>query len=424
MRLQTFAAAFALAAFLAVASSPAWGQDGASWLRTRSASTVLNPNLSVIADFVGQAGPREDGDANRFALRETEIGLQAAVDPFARADFFVGLHEGESAELEEGYITLLALPWGLQARGGKFLPNVGRLNMVHNHELPQVDRPLVLRQFLGEEGLNETGLEASRIFAPFGLYTEVSFAVLNGLGGAHGHADEEDETVFVQARDENGNPLTDSGGNPVFREVPVHAADEEAPRTLRSFGHVARLRFYKDLTEAANIEWGVSGALHQPEAREQRRVGGADVTVRWRPPAQGLYRSFLWRTEVLASRRALEESLDAAGAVTAPARTLDRRGGYSYVEVQPARQWRFGVRSDYAEDPEAADEVFVLEDGSTRQVKRSITRALSPYVTFTMSEFSRLRAQVTAARLPSGEDEHRGFLQWTVVLGPHGAHPF
>jgi hypothetical protein len=53
-----------------------------------------------------------------------------------------------------------------------------------------------------------------------------------------------------------------------------------------------------------------------------------------------------------------------------------------------------------------------------------ITRAVAPYATFTLTEFNRFRIQWTRKDLPGNGKENLGFLQWTVVLGPHGAHAF
>jgi hypothetical protein len=230
-------------------------ESGTSWMRTRTLANVLNPNLSVIADMTANSGPMNDAKSNRLSLRETEIGFQASVDPYARADFFVALPEGEAVELEEGYVTLLSLPWGLRARGGKFLANFGRMNIIHGHELPQVDRPLVLSSFLGEEGLNDAGAEVSRVFSPFGVFAEVSYGVLNGLGKA-----ETPEAVTTTVTDTSGNNVT----------VAVHRpAASGAQRTARNFAQVGRVRLYQDLTDTMNFEIGASGVLPQQPMPQQ-----------------------------------------------------------------------------------------------------------------------------------------------------------
>src|SRR3989338_6691604 len=73
------------------------------------ASNWLNPNVSVIGWFQGEAGRRhghgtEDPPA-AFTMKEAELGFQAVVDPYARADFFASFTGEGEAELEEGYLT-------------------------------------------------------------------------------------------------------------------------------------------------------------------------------------------------------------------------------------------------------------------------------------------------------------------------------
>lgn len=387
-----------------------------SWIRSRmlggASGNAFNPNISVIGDFVGNAGPMGDSKANKFSLREAELGLQATVDPYARADFFVAFPDGEKVELEEGYLTLLALPFGIRARGGKFLANFGRLNMIHSHELPQVNAPLALTAFLGAEGLKDTGVEISRSFAPLGIFTEISYSLLNGLG-----AEEEAEAVTTNVTDVNANVTT----------VTVKTDAAAAPRRGNSFAHVSRIRFYQDLTDATNVELGFSGALHEPqEGKKQAKLGGVDFTLRWKPVKEGLYHSFIWRSEFLYSARRLPAARDVlTGAIATPERELCRRGAYSYVEIQPLQRWKFGLRGDYVESPEAQNTVITYPDGSTRTFEVSTTRALAPYITFTLSEFNRLRLQYEYQNTSTArENEHRVFLQWTFILGAHGAHPF
>lgn len=384
--------------------------EGSSWLRSNTAN-ALNPKISVIADFVGQSGTGGDPSQTEdgFHLREVEIGIQADIDPYARADFFIGgmNDEGASPELEEGYITLMALPLGFQARGGKFRANFGRLNMVHPHELPQVDSPLVLDAFLGEERLTSTGFEVSRLFSPFGLYTEATYALLQDLGNA-----KEQDPVTTTVIDADGHPVS----------VAVEQEESAPAQRLRNFAQVAKLRFYADMTETANVDAGVSGALHEPKDVggadphdfDRKRFGGVDLTLRWKPLAQGTSRSVLWRTEGFYTDQSLAPVTNAVdGSIEEPATRINRRGAYSYIEVQPAKRWRVGIRGDYSEDPE-------VRDSSTPH----ITRAVAPYVGFTLSEFNRFRVQWTRKDLPQGQTENLGYLQWTIVLGPHGAHAF
>ncbi len=190
---------------------------------------------------------------------------------------------------------------------------------------------------------------------------------------------------------------------------------------------MARIRFFQDVTDSANIELGFSGAIHEPlEGKKQTRMGGADFTVRWKPLQEGQYRSVTWRSEFLYSHRRLPAARDVlTGAVTLPERELHRRGAYSYIEIQPARRWRFGVRGDYVESPEELNTVVTFPDGTTRTFETSTTRGASPFITFALSEFNRFRLQYDYRNTStSREHEHRAFLQWTFVLGPHGAHPY
>ncbi|HMZ26057.1 MAG TPA: hypothetical protein PLM37_01920 [Elusimicrobiota bacterium] len=399
---------------LALAAGPVAAEPGASWLRAANPG-ALNPKISVIADFVGQTGTAGDPSQTEdgFHLREVEIGVQADIDPYARADFFIGgmNDAGSPPELEEGYFTLLSLPGGFQARGGKFRANFGRLNMVHPHELPQVDSPLVLDAFLGEERLVSTGFELSRIFAPFELYTEASYALLQDLGAT---AAPPGHTITVTDQ---------KTGLPVDLALPEDSPTP--PKRLGNFAHVSKIRFYKDLSDTTNVDLGFSGALYQPRAVvdgsgavlqdfDRKKLGAVDFTLRWKPLAQGVYRSAIWRTEILYTDQSLARLLNPVdGSEEAPAARIHRRGGYSYVELQPAKRWRAGLRGDYAEDP-------TVRSKDTPH----IARAIAPYVTFTLTEFNRFRIQWTRKDLPGNEKENLGFLQWTVVLGPHGAHAF
>src|SRR5262249_34322688 len=125
-------------------------------------SSILNPDISFIGDFTFLGTDNNQLDkANRFSFREAEIGFQAPIDPFARADAFVTFPEGETPEAEEAYVTFLTLPFNLQARGGKFRVSFGKNNLLHLHALPQTDRPFVETVNFGADGLTGTGVGLS-----------------------------------------------------------------------------------------------------------------------------------------------------------------------------------------------------------------------------------------------------------------------
>src|SRR5205823_7788850 len=85
-----------------------------------------------------------------------------------------------SVRLDEANATLLTLPLGTTARFGLMRPRFGTLNIVHQDDLPQVDRPNVLARFFGEEELDgERGIEAFWVL-PFATYHELSLGLFDG----------------------------------------------------------------------------------------------------------------------------------------------------------------------------------------------------------------------------------------------------
>ena len=53
-----------------------------------------------------------------------------------------------------------SLPWNLELKGGRFFGEFGRLSYIHDHELPFVNRPLVLDQYIGGESQTD-GLQVN-----------------------------------------------------------------------------------------------------------------------------------------------------------------------------------------------------------------------------------------------------------------------
>ena len=54
-----------------------------------ASAKALNPDISVIGDFIGKAGGNSVQPTPSLEMHESEIGLQAIIDPYARGDFFI-----------------------------------------------------------------------------------------------------------------------------------------------------------------------------------------------------------------------------------------------------------------------------------------------------------------------------------------------
>lgn len=262
------------------------------------ARNIFNPDISVIGNFLGHAGdenPLDERDS--LAFDEAELSLQAFVDPYAKAFFFLGFGE-EGAEVEEGYAAFQNLPWDLTAKAGKMKVNFGKFNLQHGHTWMQVDQPLVNRAFFGDEGMADSGISLSKLFPNrWNLFVEATGEVLRGRV----------EDVF----------------------------DGEENSDLLYVGH---LKLYRDLTENGNLELGGSYATGPIGEAGRSDFAGLDLTYRWRPLNRAIYRSFISRTELILNDR--------------DDRSDDAFGFYTAGDYQFSRRWLAGFRLDRVERPD------------------------------------------------------------------------
>lgn len=279
----------------------------------------LNPNISATGDFLGYFSDlevEEHDDAadehghgviggKQFMLREAEFHIVSNLDPYTCAKFFLGVPGGGTLHIGEAYMEFVNLPANLGLKIGKYRTQFGVLNRWHAHGLPQVDRPLVLTQFLGE-GLSGFGI-ASNVLLPK-LWS---------------HVNELDVEVIYGG---DGISFTNAGSKPWV-----------------AVGH---LKNYYDLTTNTYLELGFSGAYghNDHEAELQTILAGVDLTYKWVPAGRSKYRTFEFRNELIFSRR---EGL---------LQGVNSMGFYSYIENKLNARWWAGLRFDYTQLPEFNDE--------------------------------------------------------------------
>jgi hypothetical protein len=359
-------------------------------------------DIGVVSDFVGDfTSSRVEstdtctfpGGCNRFFPRAVEIGFYGQIDPYARGvvileagEEFSGGERSFTFELSEAYLTLLTLPFGTQAKGGKMLVRYGLLNEFHEHDFPQTDKPDVLTQFFGEEGLNESGLELSWV-APLPFYLQLLAGIFNG----------QNEVAF---------------GSDSFRFPLV----------------TARARTFFDLGPFGGLQLGGSLATGYTAEDLRSWVWGVDLKYKLTPDGWQWPLLTVAGEALFTDRNVLVAAVDPVidpdtGEVLDPGspagqRVLKRHGFYAYAQVQPWKRWLGGVRFDWTQYPVAEGRQWGIE----------------PYIAFAPSDFLRFRlgykytdrGSVRVALNPDGYPRYANevFLQATFFLGAHPAHPF
>ncbi len=330
-----------------------------------SAAKALNPDISVIGDFIGAFGGNSQQNTvslepiPALQMHESEVGFQSIIDPYARGDFFISFGE-QGVNLEEGYITFTALPAGFIAKVGKMRSAFGKVNTMHNHVLPWVERPLVSNNLVaGEDGIDDAGFSIEHIIpAPKGIYLNATGQLFRGDSGDVFHSSQRSDVSAV-----------------------------------------AHLRGYKDLNESTNLDLGVSYARgHNDQGSDfLTHLYGVDATLRWKPLRRSIYHSFVARSEFIWNDR---QQLPA---------TQKSFGYYASADYQLARRWFLGGRFDHSD--RSRNDALTDKGGSV-------------VLTYWPSEFSQLRGQYRFTRYANSIDAHELFVQLIFSLGAHGAHPF
>lgn len=363
-------------------------------LMTAGGSTASDPSAQL---ELGDHDPVKNG----FSLRNAEISLDGAVDPYVKgfANIVLKLDQDNNTdiELEEAYAQSTSLPANLQVKAGQFFAAFGRQNAQHPHQWAFVDAPIILTRAFGPDGLRNLGVQGSWL-APLPFYTELMFGVFDGQGS----------TAFGFR-----NP-----GEPDSLGVDRFHGRATLDRNLRGPGDlvfVPRLASSFDLTDQQTLVLGASAAFGPNDTGTDNRtqIYGADLYWKWK--AANAHEGFpfvSWQTEAL-------YQIFAAGAdptAALPAETLRDWGFYSQVLWGFKPRWVAGLRGEWADGNAGADDANDVFRGERTRV--------SPGLTFYPSEFFKLRLQYNYDHGEYFGDAHSVWLQLEFLLGAHGAHKF
>ena len=378
--------------------------DQVAEAQTKTVPSVFNPSIGLVGETIlsyrgrgsAQTGSDRPGGFDAFQ-RSVELNAAASVDPFAKAyvvaNASVDAHTGESTfGIEEAALQTESLPGNLTVKAGRFFGEFGRLSYIHDHELPFVNRPLVLAQYIGGESRTD-GIQVNWLL-PVEHYVSLTVGVGNQFGG--------------------DNPPNDVGQ---FRH-------------LSGWNYFGRLSTYFDLTPDISLESGVSGLWNPKTAGQwsdpggvnppfpmvagntfterERRLVGADLALSWKPLRNNQFQSLTWGTEVLHSSNRYDMTDPSGSALSS--QSVNSLGLYSYLNYKFHRQWSTGFLYSFVED---------AQDNKAKSYE------YSPFVTWALSHWNQLRLQYTytdrnAIAVASGlRSDNAVYLQWAWIIGSH-----
>ena len=327
--------------------------------------SYFNPSISVIGNFLAASGSNRVENMPNASLHESELSLQAIVDPYSRADFFISFTP-DGVAVEEGFLTFTALPWDLLVKVGRMKVAFGKINTLHPHVWPWADSPLTLDNLLGgEEGWEGDGLSVARLIPLGDTYSEL--------------------TLQAFRADAPGLFATEKRGELAYN------------------GHY---RVFRDLSDSTNLDLGVSFAQgpNGTSTSAATRLSALDFTLRWKPLLQGTYRSAILRGEIVQSRR------EQAGS------TVSATGWFLSAEYQLARRWWVGARGEAAEH---------AADAGLRDTGLAATLTFSPSeFSQIRTELRRRRYDGPNSAGPGVYAANEVLVQLQFAIGAHGAHPF
>ena len=361
----------------------------------------FNPAIGLVGETIfgyrskgkAQTGSDRPGGFDAFQ-RSVELTAASAIDPFAKGYLVVnGSADPVTGEVslgvEEAALQTTALPWNLELKAGRFFGEFGKLGYIHDHELPFVNRPLPLAQYIGGESRTD-GLQLNWL-VPIEHYVSLTVGAGNQFGG--------------------DNPPN----------------DVDNFRSTGGVNYWSRLSSFFELTPDIALESGVSG-LWNPKTNvslstsggaqslttnggstfneRQRRLYGADLVLSYKPLRNNQFESVVWGSEVLYSDNRYDQSDTATGAPENGS-SVGAIGLYSYLTYKFHRQWSTGVQYEFVEN---------------ELNKRDQTNAYSANVTWALSHWNQLRLQYTHTdhnAISGLSADDAVYLQWNWIIGSH-----
>lgn len=373
----------------------------------------VNPDISLIGTFDMYTNFIKDSPEYHklnFATPSMEMLVEGYLNPFARASAVIS-YEDDKFFIEELYALVeRGLPLDLQVKAGKYLVGFGKLNTVHPHAWPFLERPLFHQIYFGAGGFNDIGVNLSIILPTGDTYTNLDIGIYKGDAIGKSEASNPDDPESIKAL---------RGISPVF---------------------AGRLGSFFNLGDFSNLEAGLSASygLHsrtlfnvtgnQQAPFEIRSLYytylGADVKYKYKPDS---YTALTIQGEGLFNHR----DVSRPGKMGVNSRmdteeTINTFGAFVFADYLFNKQFSVGAKYDFT--------YGIIGDFPSEYTgpndDKNKTNAVSEWFAYYPVEETialRLEAQhlfFTFSDQRTRSSETKLTLQLLFSLGPHKAHPF
>jgi hypothetical protein len=370
----------------------------ATALANQERDNIFNPAITVVGDILGQYAFKSGqakahehdhghehshvhehtgddhhhapGWSNGLFVRELEFELRGDIDPWADAMLAVALenHGTGSWELhvEEAFLRfkkwpgLDGSPWGLNTKVGQFKTAFGRMNRIHRHHTTQIDFPMAMKSFLGEEGLSAPGISFNRSW------------VLNEKNALN---------LFVEGVMGGGLPMQDRG----------------ARESVMGLSH---LWWHQGLATDHFLDVGLSGLLGTTAGFKSDALVllGGDVHYSYLPAGHGQNPVFLLGSEFYTANKHEKNS-------------RWPMGNFTWAQVKLIGSTFLGARYDLAP-----------REGHSAEFQHGISTFFSYYTTEFLR--FRLGYEHVMPKMNSFAGDHRLLASMMFVLGSHPVEPY
>jgi hypothetical protein len=363
----------------------------------------INPDISLIGTFDTYTNFIKDNpDYGKliFNIPSFELFLDGYLNPYARAAANISFEDGVFG-VEELYAQILrGLPLDVQIKAGKYLLGFGKLNTVHPHAWPFIDRPLWQQIYFSDGGFNDIGLDVNFILPIDNFYSTIDLGAYSG------------NSMALNTSGEDTDPNEVRGNSLIF---------------------VGRLGSFFSLNDFNNLDVGISGSYGNyakssfyipdsigfPNQMLKYFYGGLDFKFKYKPDG---YTSLIIQGEAILNHRDVIRGTETEPSIE----TISTYGAFIYFDYQFLKQFSIGAKYDFTYG-EIGDKYSATSLSNDDQNKTSGIEGWLGFYPVEETLAFRLSTQYLFFNLSDNstrEGETTITLQMIFSLGPHKAHQF